>query len=62
MLAKGKRHWVFAYLIAKKDRANIDDDVLADFKKLARAYACKIGPELVSTLSRGDLLELCDDE
>ena len=37
-LAKGGRHWVFAYLFAKKDRANIDDDKLVDFKKLAQAY------------------------
>ena len=33
VLAKGGRHWVFAYLFAKKDRANIDADELAAFKK-----------------------------
>ena len=33
VLAKGGRHWIFAYLFAKKDRANIDGDELADFKK-----------------------------
>ena len=38
VLAKGGRHWVFAYLFAKKDRANIDADELATFKKLAQAY------------------------
>ena len=38
VLAKGGRHWIFAYLFAKKARANIDDDELADFKKLAQAY------------------------
>ena len=37
VLAKGGRYWVFAYLFAKKDRANIDLDELADFKKLAQA-------------------------
>jgi len=35
VLAKSGRHWIFAYLFAKKDRANIDDDELADFRKLA---------------------------
>lgn len=35
VLAKGGRHWVFAYLFAKKDRANIDADELAAFRKLA---------------------------
>ena len=26
VLAKGGRHWIFAYLFAKKNRANIDDE------------------------------------
>ena len=37
ILAKGGRHWVYAYLFAKKDRDNITPDELADFKKLADA-------------------------
>jgi hypothetical protein len=39
ILAKGGRHWVYGYLFAKKDRANISPDELAGFKKLAGAYA-----------------------
>ena len=31
--------WVFAFLYARKDRANIDPDKLAAFRKLAQAYA-----------------------
>ena len=58
ILAKGGRHWVFAYLFAKKDRANIDPDELADFKKLAQAYARMTDAELAFTLSQGDLQEL----
>lgn len=38
VLAKGARYWIFAFLFAKKDWAKIDDDELADFKKLAQAY------------------------
>lgn len=38
VLAKGRRYWVFAYLYAKKDRANIDSDELSAFKKLAQTY------------------------
>ena len=34
IVAKGRRIWVFAYLFAKKDRANIDDAELAAFKQL----------------------------
>ena len=62
LLGKGRRHWVFAYLFAKKDRANIDDDELADFKKLAQAYDRMTDSELASALRQGDLLELCDEE
>jgi hypothetical protein len=62
VLAKGGRHWIFAYLFAKKDRANIDDGELADFKKLAQAYGRMTDGELRTVLNQGDLLELCDEE
>ena len=62
VLAKGGRHWIFAYLFAKKDRANIDDDELADFKKLAQAYGRMTDSELGVALNQGDLLELFDEE
>ena len=60
--AKGGRHWIFAYLFAKKDRANIDGDDLADFKKLAHAFGRMADSELRAALNQGDLLELCDEE
>lgn len=62
VLGEGRRHWVFAYPFAKKDRANIDDDELADFKKLAYAHDRMTDDELASALGRGDLPELCDEE
>ena len=62
VLAKGGRHLIFAYLFAKQDRANIDDDELADFKKLAQAYGRMMDTELRAALNQGDLLELCDEE
>ena len=62
VLAKGGRHWVFAYLYAKKDRANIDDNELADFRKLAQAYGRMTDSELRAALNQGDLLELFDEE
>ncbi len=58
VLAKGGNYWVFAYLFAKKDRANIDRDELAAFKKLAQAYGRMTEAELASALSQGDLQEL----
>lgn len=62
VLAKGRRHWVFTYLFAKKDRANIDTDELAAFKKLAQSYSQITDAQLASALSRGDLQELFDVE
>ena len=62
VLAKGGRHWIFAYLFAKKDRDNIDTSELAAFRKLAQGYSRMTDAELVSALSQGDLLELSDEE
>ncbi|PKP77648.1 MAG: addiction module toxin RelE [Alphaproteobacteria bacterium HGW-Alphaproteobacteria-3] len=39
VLAKGGGYWFFAYLYAKKDRSNIEDDELRDFRVLAKSYA-----------------------
>ncbi len=62
ILAKGGRYWIFAYLFAKQDRANIDDDELDDFRKLALAYGRMTDAELRVILNQGDLLELCNEE
>lgn len=62
VLAKDGRHWIFVYLFAKKDRANINNDELADFKKLAQAYGRMTDTELKAALNQGHLLELCDEE
>ena len=61
ILAKGRRHWVYAYLFAKKDRDNITPDELADFKKLADAYARMTPAEADAALRNSDLLEICHD-
>ena len=38
VLARGGRYWVYEYLFAKKDRANIEDRELTEFRRLARIY------------------------
>lgn len=62
VLAKGGRYWVYAYLFAKQDRANISADELTAFKALANAYARKTAKELDIELRNGDLLEICHDK
>ncbi len=39
IVAKGGRYWVYAYLFAKQDQANIDEAELAAFRALADLYA-----------------------
>jgi hypothetical protein len=61
IVAKGGRYWVYAFLFAKQDRANISADELVAFRKLAAAYAQMTTAEVNTGLRNGDLLEICDD-
>lgn len=61
IVAKGGRYWVYAFLFAKQDRANISRDELVAFRKLAAAYAQMTVSEVNMVLHNGDLLEICDD-
>lgn len=62
ILAKGRRYWVYAYLFAKKDRANIDDDELKAFRKLADLYAEKTDAEIDRELKAKVIVEICHDQ
>lgn len=59
ILARGRQYWVYAYLFAKKDRANIDEDELASFRALAGLYAGKTDEDLDKELRRKELVEIC---
>lgn len=61
ILAKAGRHWVYKYLFAKKDRDNIEDDELADFRVLAQAYADLSKTQIEQLLRDKDLIEICHD-
>ncbi|MDB5457649.1 MAG: hypothetical protein JWP92_3234 [Caulobacter sp.] len=62
ILAKGRSYWVYAYLFAKKDRANIDDDELKAFRKLADLYAEKTDVEIDKELKAKAIVEICHDQ
>ena len=62
ILAKGRRYWVYAYLFAKKDRANIDDDELKAFRRLADLYAEKTDVEIDKELEAKVIVEICHDQ
>jgi hypothetical protein len=61
VLAKGGVVWVFAFLYAKKDRANIDPDELVEFRRIAKEYARMSASGLNRLIEAGDLLEVRDD-
>lgn len=62
ILAKGGRYWIFQYLFAKKDRANIDNRELEDFRTLAKTYAALSEMQISQLLENKDLMEICHGE
>jgi hypothetical protein len=62
IVAKGGRYWVYAYLFAKKDRANIEDKDLANLRAFAAIFARKTDAEIGMELRLKELLEICHDE
>jgi hypothetical protein len=59
ILAKGGRYWIYAFLFAKKDQANIDSVDLEDFRVLAKTYATLSEMQIAQILEDGDLTEIC---
>lgn len=59
ILAKGRNVWVYAYLFAKKNRANISDAELREFRVLASLYANKTDDQLERELRLRELVEIC---
>ncbi|NBB15559.1 type II toxin-antitoxin system RelE/ParE family toxin [Caulobacter sp. SLTY] len=61
ILMKGRGHWIYAYLFAKKDRENIDDSELLAFRVLADLYALKTDADLKAELEAGELMEISNE-
>jgi hypothetical protein len=61
IVANGRRYRVYAYLFAKKDRTNIDEDELMAFRKLADLYSGKTDVEIEKELKAKELVEICND-
>ena len=59
LLARTRRFWVYAYLFAKNDRANIDSGELASFRALAELYKSKTERDLTPELHSNALVEIC---
>jgi len=59
VLAKGRDYWVYEYLFAKKDRANIDDGEVKGFRQLAKVYAGLTSEQVEALLEGKDWIEIC---
>jgi hypothetical protein len=62
ILAKGGERWIYEYLFAKKDRANIEDDEFVDFRALAKSYAGLSDEQITRLLDDRDLMEICSGD
>ncbi len=60
ILARAGTFWVYEYLFAKQDRANIDDDELVEFRKLAKAYGGLTAHQVNRLLQDQDWMEICN--
>jgi hypothetical protein len=61
VLAKAGNSWVFEYLFAKKDRDNIDNDELVQFRLLAKTYAKLSETQIEQLIDSRHLKEICDE-
>jgi len=60
IITKAGRHWMYEYLFAKKDRANIEDNELVGFRRLAKIYAGLSDAQIAQLIEDGDIMEICE--
>lgn len=53
--------WVFEYLFAKKDRDNIENTELVQFRALAKSYATLSAAQIKQLIDGNHLKEICHD-
>ena len=61
ILAEGGQLWVYQYLFAKKDRANIEDDELTAFRALAKSYAGLTEVQINKLVQNQEFVEICHE-
>ena len=62
ILARGGDYWVYQYLFAKQDRANIDEDELVGFRLIAQGYAMMAPERADAQVIDGHWIEICQTE
>ena len=59
ILARGGDYWVYQLLFAKQDKANIDDEELSRFRKVAKGYAALSSEQVADLLAGQEWVEIC---
>ena len=62
IVARGRRFWVYAYLFAKQNRANIDAGDLENLRSLADLYARKTDQAIARDLNCREIVEICHEQ
>ena len=60
ILAKAGGYWIYEYPFAKQDRANIEDDELAGFRKLVKVYAGLTTHQVNQLIRENEWMEICN--
>ena len=61
ILSSGGGYWFYQYLFAKRDRENIDDDELAEFKRLAKGHGKLNEAQMAQLIKDKAYVEICHD-
>jgi len=61
LVARAGRFCVYEYVFAKRDRANIDDAELENFRKIAKTYGTLTMAQISLLIERGSWEEICNE-
>ena len=61
ILTKGRDFWIYEFLFARKDMANIDKEELRAFRILAKSYAVLTERQIKMLLVEKDWFEICKE-
>lgn len=59
ILARGGDFWVYQFLFAKQDRANISEAELRGFRTLAKQFATMTANDIDNQIADGHWIEIC---
>ena len=59
ILARGGNYWVYEFLFAKQDKANLEDFELSEFRELAKIYQALTEADVENALVNDRLVEIC---